>query len=193
MHAGSAAQAAVHTSRLTLAVAVLASVAEAVAEELLPAGMSDRTCLHRNRQHAACPMSTAVFVLSKALKAGSTLPPLANNTALTTLMSMLGKASIKVASARAWGLMGRGGFGGGASSSWKLTLGLGLGEGDAAVSRTAVAPVSCGSSSKSSGRAVVGDSAPVAELVLEVWRSSYQKVSEDRTRQGGVADAQVSP
>lgn len=73
-----------------------------------------------------------VNVLSKALKAGSTLPWLATKTALTTLGSVSGKASIRVASVCAMGLMGRGGFGGGVSSSllagsWKLTF-LGCGE-----------------------------------------------------------------
>ena len=44
-----------------------------------------------------------------ALKAGSTCPPLAVNTALTTAASMLGKASLSVFSACCRGLNGRGG------------------------------------------------------------------------------------
>jgi len=53
----------------------------------------------------------------RALKAGSTLPPLAVNTALMTAASMLGNASLRVFSACCCGLRGRGGFGGAASSS----------------------------------------------------------------------------
>lgn len=79
-----------------------------------------------------------------------------------TLGSVLGKASINVFSACACGLSGLGGFDGGASSSsdalsTKLTLGFGEGLLTAVTGlRTAV---SCGSSSKSSSLAVVGDSA----------------------------------
>ncbi|MBE7179701.1 MAG: hypothetical protein INR71_00570 [Terriglobus roseus] len=65
--------------------------------------------------------------------------------------------------------MGRGGFGGGASSSacgassWKLTF-LGAGEGTlggASGAEAASGAASSGSSSKSSSFAVVGDSPPV--------------------------------
>ena len=59
---------------------------------------------------------------NKALKAGSTCPPLAASTALTTDASMLGKASFKVFSACTRALTGRGGLAGGVSS-----LGGGLG------------------------------------------------------------------
>lgn len=92
---------------------------------------------------------------NKALKAGSTLPPLAVRTARTTLASMVGKASLSVISACSRGLKGLGGFGGGASSS----LGGGFGW-DGCVCDGSVAftvPVSW-SLSKSKGRAVVGDS-----------------------------------
>lgn len=96
--------------------------------------------------------------LSRALKAWSTLYRLATNTALTTFASVSGNASMSVASAWACGLIGRGGFGGGASSSSTLgcsfdvsvvDLGLAVDESWASFS----------SSSKSSGCAVVGDSA----------------------------------
>jgi len=105
-------------------------------------------------------------MLNSALNAGSTLPPLATSTALTTLASMPGKASISVFSACCWGLIGRGGFGGGISvaSSEKRTPGLGDfeggGGGDVMCSVPAPAPVAgpSMSSSKSSSRAVVGDS-----------------------------------
>lgn len=53
---------------------------------------------------------------SRALNAGSTLPPLALSTALTTFVSMVGKASMSVFSACCIGLSGRGGFVGGISS-----------------------------------------------------------------------------
>jgi len=76
---------------------------------------------------------------------------------------MPGKASISVFSACTCGLSGRGGFAGGISdvSSWNRTPGFGDfegGGGDVVLSKAAVE--SPGSSSKSSGRAVVGDSAP---------------------------------
>lgn len=98
-------------------------------------------------------------ILSSALKAGSTLPPLATKTALTTLLSMPGKASIRVFCACCCGDMGRGGFGGGMSvvSSVKRTAGLGdlEGGGDVTVSWVEEVVASL-SSSKSSSRAVVG-------------------------------------
>lgn len=93
---------------------------------------------------------------SRALNAGSTLPPLAINTALTTLASMSGKASIKVFSAWTCGLEGRGGFAGGSSSSAKLTLGFG--EGLFTAFAGVVVLLSCVSSSKSSSSLVVADS-----------------------------------
>lgn len=70
-------------------------------------------------------------ILNNALKAGSTLPPLATNTALMTLGSISGKASISVFCACTCGSTGRGGFGGGISvaSSLKRTPGLGDFEG----------------------------------------------------------------
>jgi hypothetical protein len=99
-------------------------------------------------------------VLSNALKAGSTLPPLATRTALTTLGSTSGKASISVFCACTWGSTGRGGFWGGISvaSSLKRTPGLGdleAGDGEVALSWVEAAGASL-SSSKSSSRAVVG-------------------------------------
>ena len=96
---------------------------------------------------------------SSALKAGSTLPPLAVRTALTTEKSMLGNASLRVFSACCRGLRGRGGCGGGCSAAivdWVVGVEStveGFGKdllGEAGVSR--------GSSSKSSSLAVVGDS-----------------------------------
>jgi hypothetical protein len=99
-------------------------------------------------------------MLSSALKAGSTLPPLATSTALTTLLSISGKASISVFCACCCGDMGRGGLGGGISvaSSLKRTPGLGDlgGGGDATVSWVAAVVGASLSSSKSSSRAVVG-------------------------------------
>lgn len=99
-------------------------------------------------------------VLNSALNAGSTLPPLATKTALMTLLSMSGNASISVFCACCCGDMGRGGFGGGMSvaSSLKRTPGLGDfdgGGGAAVVSWAEVVGASL-SSSKSSSRAVVG-------------------------------------
>lgn len=60
-----------------------------------------------------CLMKIQIVLLSKALKAGSTFPPLAKSTAFTTLRSIAGKASMRVASASAFGSTGLGGFGGG--------------------------------------------------------------------------------
>ena len=82
---------------------------------------------------------------------------------------MLGNASIRVFSACCWGLIGRGGLGGGISvaSSVKRTPGFGdldVGGGEVTLSWVA-AGVSL-SSSKSSSRAVVGDSAPEVPPVL---------------------------
>jgi hypothetical protein len=53
----------------------------------------------------------------RASKAGSTLPPLAESTAFTTVASMEGNASFRVFSACSRGLRGLGGFTGGAGSS----------------------------------------------------------------------------
>lgn len=105
-------------------------------------------------------LQTGSHVLSSALKAGSTLPPLATRTALTTLGSTPGKASISVFCACAWESTGRGGFWGGIStaSSLKRTPGLGdleAGDGAVALSWVEAAEASL-SSSKSSSRAVVG-------------------------------------
>jgi hypothetical protein len=115
-------------------------------------------------------------MLSRALKAGSTFPPLATRTALTTFASMAGNASINVFSACCCVLMGRGGLGGGISvaSSEKRTPGLGDldGGGGEETCSAGAAGVSL-SSSKSSSRAVVGDSAPEAVPVLV----GYVKVS----------------
>lgn len=58
-----------------------------------------------------------MFVPRRALKAGSTRPPLADSTAFTTAASMLGKASLRVCSFCCCGLKGRGGFGGASSST----------------------------------------------------------------------------
>lgn len=75
---------------------------------------------------------------------------------------MLGKASISVFSACCCALIGRGGFGGGISvaSSEKRTPGFGDFEGGGGDATVSVAAVASLSSSKSSSRAVVGDSAP---------------------------------
>ena len=91
---------------------------------------------------------------SRALKAGSTCPPLAESTAFTTVASMDGKASLRVASACSRGLIGRGGLGGGASS-----FGGGLGAETPLLSPAGFVSPSW-SLSKSSGLAVVGDSPP---------------------------------
>jgi hypothetical protein len=84
---------------------------------------------------------------SKAWKARSTSQLLAISTALTTDISIVGKASLRVLSACCRGLNGRGGFGGAAVAfCWAVAV------------DTEVIPDSWGSSSKSRGRAVVGDS-----------------------------------
>ncbi len=57
------------------------------------------------------------FSPRSALKAGSTFPPLAFRTALTTAASIEGKASFRVISACCAGAKGRGGLGGGMPSS----------------------------------------------------------------------------
>lgn len=84
------------------------------------------------------------------MNAGSSLPPLATSTALTTLASKLGNASISVASASDVGFVGRGGCGGGLSSVFVF----------GGLLRFSVLVVfSTASSSNSNGCAVVGDSA----------------------------------
>ncbi len=111
-------------------------------------------------------------VPSRALKAGSTLPPLATSTAFITLVSSEGKASINVASACAWGLIGLGGFGGGAdcSSSLKLTFfGAGCDTGGGASDGALVGWRA--SSSKSGSFAVVGDSAPEGKSLVRISQS----------------------
>ena len=122
-------------------------------------------------------LATGSHVLSSALKAGSTLPPLATRTALTTLASTLGKASTSVFCACTWGSTGRGGFWGGISvaSSLKRTPGLGdlePGDGDLVFSCAETAEVSL-SSSKSSSRAVVGLSGGCRLLVGELPYTCY--------------------
>ena len=94
-------------------------------------------------------------MLKRALKAGSTLPPLARSTAFTTAASIEGKASLRVFSANCWGDNGRGGLGGAISSpepscgvAEVASLFVGGDDGESAAS-----------SSKSSAFAVVGDSA----------------------------------
>ena len=87
------------------------------------------------------------LIPSKALNAGSTSPLLAVRTALTTAASIVGNASRSVFSFCSRWLRGLEGFLGGSS--------LGSGAGVASVSAV---PVSCPSSSKSRGLAVVGDS-----------------------------------
>lgn len=56
------------------------------------------------------------YLPKRALKAGSTLPPLARSTALTTAASIDGNASFSVFSACCSGAKGRGGLGGATSS-----------------------------------------------------------------------------
>lgn len=89
----------------------------------------------------------------RALKAGSTCPPLAARTALTTPGSTPGNASRRVVSACSRALTGRGGFAGGTSS-----FGGGLG-----AAPVGVATPPSWSLSKSRGRAVVGDSGGPSE------------------------------
>ena len=90
---------------------------------------------------------------SRALKAGSSCPPLARNTALTITASIEGNASFNVFSACCSGANGRGGLGGGASSPVR---GFGFSGEEAGFGEDD--DVSIGSSSKSSAFAVVGDS-----------------------------------
>jgi len=90
---------------------------------------------------------------SRALKAGSTFPPLARKTALTTAASMEGNASLSVFSACCSGANGRGGFGGATSST-----DAGCEKADGWSAFGGGAGVSIGSSSKSNALAVVGDS-----------------------------------
>lgn len=92
---------------------------------------------------------------SRALNAGSTWPPLAARTALTTDASIEGKASFRVVSACSRGFIGRGGFGGGASS-----FGGGLGALAGFDGTDALVSASWSLSRKSRGLAVVGDSPP---------------------------------
>lgn len=104
-------------------------------------------------------------ILRSAFVALATSPPLANRTALMTLGSMSGNISESAFSSSACLFTGRGGLAGGISvgSSENRTPGLGdLEGGGGAVALSPVAGASA-SSSKSSSRAVVGDSgiAPV--------------------------------
>src|SRR5271154_2193210 len=99
----------------------------------------------------------------RALKAGSTDPPLAVRTALMIAASIDGKASFRVISACSWGGRGLGGFTGGTS-----TIVLGLDVAGSSSSKLLWAPWSCASSSKSNGRAVVGDSGGIVEDCLIV-------------------------
>jgi hypothetical protein len=126
----------------------------------------DRTCLENVKSHALYTADGNRHILNSALKAGSTLYPLATSTAFTTFESIEGKASTSVVSACACGLSGRGGFAGGVSSScsWKLTR-LGCAAGS---DKWSGAWLSWGSSSKSGSLAVVGDSAPVV-LGFGAW------------------------
>ena len=117
---------------------------------------------------------------SRALKAGSTLPPLALSTALMTVSSTVGNASFKIMTFFWASVSGRGGFGGAVSAGESCAVGpvfrgfafggvieLVLGPGLAAVLLSERALVSCTSSSSiSSGRAVVGDSAPLSVAFL---------------------------
>lgn len=114
---------------------------------------------HTFEASASWQYPTADASPRRALKAGSTLPPLARSTARTTAASILGNASFRVFSACCIGFPGLGGFGGATSSPEP-----GVGRADC-VSFFGVgargwgeAQVSWGSSSKSSSRAVVGDS-----------------------------------
>ena len=91
-----------------------------------------------------------------AWKAGSNCPPLAVNTALTTTASMVGKASFSVFSACCRGSKGRGGCGGAISSI--VLAGGGADAPAPVVGREGFGDVERSSSSKSSSRAVVGDS-----------------------------------
>ena len=90
---------------------------------------------------------------SRALKAGSSRPPLARRTALTTATSIDGKASLRVFSACCSGASGRGGLGGATASC----VSRGKSEAEEAGFGGDV-EVSAVSSSKSSALAVVGDS-----------------------------------
>lgn len=91
---------------------------------------------------------------SRALNARSTFQLLAFRMALTTASSTVGKASFSVFTDCSRGLMGRGGFGGAAGG----VSGTVCWAGDTLLP-VEITPDSCGSSSKSRGRAVVGDSA----------------------------------
>lgn len=119
--------------------------------ELAPLHL-DLTCLVTLSFPSAECRSHRGYLPKSALKAGSTFPPLARSTALTTAASIEGNASFSVFSACCSGDNGRGGFGGATSSpdtgrgAWEE----GVAFGDAGVS--------VGSSSKSNAFAVVGDS-----------------------------------
>lgn len=104
------------------------------------------------------------------MKAGSTRPPLARNTALTTVASMEGKASLKVFSACCSGPNGRGGLGGGASSP-PPDAGFSTGTPDF----EGEGPISVVSSSKSRAFAVVGDSGRASNL-YQVLVGTYSSV-----------------
>jgi len=128
--------------------------AEGLAQALL--GSLDLTCL-QDISIARGKESFSHIAPNRALKAGSTFPPLARRTALMTAASIEGKASLSVFCACCSGFKGRGGFGGATSSSEPgcgtevVVLEDALWEdGDDGFSR--------GSSSKSNSRAVVGDS-----------------------------------
>ena len=84
---------------------------------------------------------------------------------------MEGKASRNVVSACSRGERGRGGFGGGASSEVLVAAA-------AALFVVALNEVSCGSSSKSSGLAVVGDSGGAPEAGLFCSLSVDQRIGE---------------
>lgn len=105
---------------------------------------------------------------SNALKAGSSLPPLARKTALTTAASIAGNASFKVVSACCSGANGRGGFGGATSSPEPgCTVDV------AAADLKGDAVGSTASSSKSKALAVVGDSGRGAIFCVTFSRPRY--------------------
>lgn len=97
-------------------------------------------------------MEWAVYAPRRALNARSTFQLLALRIALITPASIEGKASFSVFSDCSLGFSGRGGFGGAAGGVSVAVCGFAAEVADAT-------PVSWGSSSKSMGLAVVGDSA----------------------------------
>lgn len=101
--------------------------------------------------------------------ARSTSPPLANSTALMILLSISGNTSLSAFSSSNVLFTGLGGFGGGISvdPSVKRTPGLGDLDGGGGETTFSVPAGFSLSSSKSSSRAVVGDSAPEVGTVLE--------------------------